>query len=474
MEEFLAGLDGAANCTLGSLGTSPRGHDLPWLLFTAEGLDSLAAARAIERPVVWCIGLQHGNEPAGGEGALALAHRLAAPPAGGGDLARLLDDVTVVIVPRLNPDGAAAFTRDTAAGMDANRDHILLSLPEVAALHAAAAELPPHVVLDLHEFGVAGRWPEKFGGIQAVDFMWMRATHPLVPPHATRLNEELLLPAIRQATRALGLTDHIYFTTATNDPDPTVATGGNASGISRNAFGLLGAASILLETRGVGIGADAFPRRVGTHVLAAEGLLRAVAGNARRVLGDIAAGRAAAAASREDLVVAHRVPIAPRTIPLLDPVTGEDKPVEVAFRDARRIEPTVVAPRPAGYALHGQGQSVLPGLVARGLDTCALPAGMPLDAESFAVTSHGQVDRRAINPDATLTATAARATLATPSGARFLPLRQEAAGVVVAALDPAAPGSFPGVGLIVPDAAGRLPLWRLPAGNGSPEACPVT
>jgi len=49
----------------------------------------------LHRPVVWLQGLQHGDEPAGGEAMLAIAERLAV-----GDLAPLLDRITVLIVPR--------------------------------------------------------------------------------------------------------------------------------------------------------------------------------------------------------------------------------------------------------------------------------------------------------------------------------------------------------------------------------------
>jgi hypothetical protein len=61
----------------------------------------------------------------------------------GGELAALLDRVTVVVVPRANPDGAAAFRRDTANGLDVNRDHLLQSTPEGRALGRVFVEYQP-------------------------------------------------------------------------------------------------------------------------------------------------------------------------------------------------------------------------------------------------------------------------------------------------------------------------------------------
>lgn len=163
MQRFIGTLGNATNLGIGSIGQSREGRDIPYLLFTAEGartLEEAARNRPADRPVVWLIGLHHGNEPAGGEGLLALARDLAT----GGELAELVQRETVVIVPRANPDGAEAFTRDTADKMDANRDHLLLTLPETRVLHAATGILPPDLVIDAHEFTVGGRWLSKFGG----------------------------------------------------------------------------------------------------------------------------------------------------------------------------------------------------------------------------------------------------------------------------------------------------------------------
>ena len=61
--------------------------------------------------MIWLIGQQHGNEPAGGEAMLALAAALSS-----GELEPLLGRISVVIVPRGNPDGAAADRRVLASG----------------------------------------------------------------------------------------------------------------------------------------------------------------------------------------------------------------------------------------------------------------------------------------------------------------------------------------------------------------------
>ena len=84
--------------------------------------------------------------------ALALAQRL-----GEGNLAGLLDAIDVIVVPRANPDGADAFKRTLANGIDANRDHTLQRTPEIRAIGALFNRYKPALVLDCHEFTVGGR-----------------------------------------------------------------------------------------------------------------------------------------------------------------------------------------------------------------------------------------------------------------------------------------------------------------------------
>ncbi|HEY4890999.1 MAG TPA: M14 family zinc carboxypeptidase, partial [Reyranella sp.] len=96
---FVTGLAGKSrHLRLASLGHSQQGRDLPLLYVTQEGLDDPVAIARLDRPVIWLIGQQHGNEPAGGEAMLAVAAALSS-----GELEPLLARLSVVIVPRGNP-----------------------------------------------------------------------------------------------------------------------------------------------------------------------------------------------------------------------------------------------------------------------------------------------------------------------------------------------------------------------------------
>src|SRR5258707_7262018 len=301
MTTFLATLArDSRHVRLTSLGRSTQGRDIPLLYVTREGLDDPAAIGRLGRPVIWLIGQQHGNEPAGGEAMLALAAALSS-----GELEPLLAQLSIVIVPRGNVDGAAADRRDLASGADPNRDHLLLNQPEVRALHAAMRTLPPDVVADHHEFSVAWRWVEKFGALQGPDVTILEATHPAVPRPLTDIAHSLYRPALEAAMARHGLSSHDYVTTNADRTDRSVSLGGNAPGIARNTFGLRGAVSYLIETLGVGIGLQSYQRRVSTHYLLAKAVLEVSAADPEGLLRRLSEARAAAQADRSDLIVSH-------------------------------------------------------------------------------------------------------------------------------------------------------------------------
>lgn len=461
---------------LGSLGRSQQGRDIPYLVFTAEGTFEPRAVTALDRPIVWLIGQQHGNEPAGGEAMLALSAALA-----DGELKPLLDRVTVVVVPRANPDGAAAFVRGAANGFDLNRDHLLLTLPETRGLHAKMAELPPDVVVDAHEFSVANRWIEKFNALQGMDAMLLHATHPAVPKATNALTETLFRPAMEAELTRHGLKPFWYYTTSFRPEDKTVSMGGNAPGISRNHFGLSGAVSFLIETRGVGVRMEAFQRRVATHYLAAKAALAAAAAQGGQVRAAVAEAKRAIAASRDDLIVGHRIATVKMTLPMIDPDTAADKPVEVDFRDSRQVTVTATRPRPAGYLIGPEGAAAVEALKTKGVLVCRLDDGDHIDVEAFRIAARKepmtQAERENINPERAVAVTLEPRKVAPASGSMFVPMAQPAAAIVAATLEPDSPGSHVGTGMTPVLPSGEAPIYRVPAGArvavapGAPDAC---
>lgn len=74
------------------------------------------------------------------------------------DADKLLKTFTFYAVPILNPDGALAYTRENASGVDLNRDFFNLTQPESNALFKVFKEVQPDYCYNLHDqrtiFGV--------------------------------------------------------------------------------------------------------------------------------------------------------------------------------------------------------------------------------------------------------------------------------------------------------------------------------
>jgi hypothetical protein len=409
--------------------------------------------------VIWMIGQQHGNEPAGGEAMLAVASALSS-----GELAPLLARVSVVIVPRGNPDGAAVDRRVLASSADPNRDHLLVSQPEVRALHQAMRRLPPDVVFDHHEFSVAWRWVEKFNGLQTSDVMILEATHPGVPRSLTDIARRLYRPALEAAMMRHGLSSHDYVTTDANMDDRLVSLGGNAPGIARNTFGLRGSVSYLIETRGVGIGLQSYQRRVATHYLLAKALLEASAAEGPGLRAAISATRQEAAVDRNPLVVSHKVARRPFDMQLIDPLSGAAKPTPVTLADSRTLVSIERRERPHGYLVLKGGSAAAERLVLNEVGACEV-----VDSGKFAVEAYDVQrmaseprNRESINPDQLVRVTVRPASIDVPQGALFVPMKQPAAGIVAAALEPDSPGSYLGVGVIpMNDNESEAPVYRV-------------
>jgi len=253
MMTFLHGLQRKApgNLQLRVIGESEEGRSIPMLVLSNAGVFTAPEVLRLNRPVVLLAGLQHGNEPAGGEVMLALAQELTIGP-----LKPLLDRITVVIVPRSNPDGAFYFTRSPGRGIDINRDHIKLDLPDTIALHKVINEFQPEVFVDAHEFSVATRWVQKFGKLLAYDLTFLYATNLNVAPELTALADKRFRTAIVRDVEKAGYTQHWYFTTSYNMEDKKVSMGGTSPDIGRNTAGLQNSISFLIETRGVGMEAQ--------------------------------------------------------------------------------------------------------------------------------------------------------------------------------------------------------------------------
>jgi hypothetical protein len=92
----------------------------------------------------------HGDEPSATPALLDLAHYLLShrdDP----DVAQVLEQLTLLLVPVLNPDGAEVYTRRNAQSIDVNRDALNLTTPEGQLLKRLRDEHRPVLGFNLHD-----------------------------------------------------------------------------------------------------------------------------------------------------------------------------------------------------------------------------------------------------------------------------------------------------------------------------------
>jgi hypothetical protein len=443
------GRAGSTTVTLRQVGSSQTGVPLEALHFSRAPvpLASTGATVRPPRPTVLLIGQQHGDEPAGCEALIVIAQELA----GGGKLAAVLDRIDVVILARANPDGAAAGKRVTASGIDANRDHLLLRTPEAQAQAQLVREFNPAVVVDAHEFSVLGRYVEKFGAVQRFDALIQYAMTANLPEFVAKASEEWFRQPMLQSLKAQGLSNEWYYTTSTDIADKKVSMGGVQPDTGRNVNGLRNGVSFLIETRGVGLGPAHLARRVHTQVTAIGSVLQSAAARADDLLKlrrFVDADVAAKACQGEVIVEAAATP-SEYNLQMLDPQTGADKTVNVAWDSALELSTVKRRARPCGYWLGADQTDAALRLRALGVQVKRLDEPGTLRGETYTELARDLAPRSDVRGSIADAGGALRvkvdlvpALLDVRSGSYYIGLDQPLANLVVAAMEPDTQNGF--------------------------------
>jgi dipeptidyl-peptidase 4 len=129
----------------------------------------------------------HGGETAGKEASQLIARDLVA-----GDLQHILDDVIVLFIPVLNPDGGEVLRRTNEEGFDLNRDYLKLQSQEVRALVTRVLnEWTPDIHVDTHH-----------GGAVPYTLTWQGTLNPAADAELRAYPYRHIFPRMRAALRA--------------------------------------------------------------------------------------------------------------------------------------------------------------------------------------------------------------------------------------------------------------------------------
>ncbi len=444
--------DGSARGTaieLLPIGVSQRGETIEALAFTRPYVPPAVAAAASgaaaslgRRPAVVVVAGQHGDEPAGTEALIVVARQLAE-----GRLDRVLEQLDVFLLPRANPDGAAMGQRGSADDSDLNRDHLLLRTPEAQAEAQLIRGVAPLVVLDLHEYPVdAALWTSRFGAVQRFDVLLQYATTANLPRFITKAAEEWFRAPLAASLIGAGFSTEWYHSIAVDPADRKVSMGGAGPQLGRNANGLKNAVSLLVETRGGGIGRTDFKRRVQAQLTAVTSVL----GSAATRAGDLARLRqfvdrdvAASACQGEGVIEAALTP-SEYALPMLDPQTGAIRRVTVAWDSALELRVVKSRPRACGYWIAASEAEAVRRLRLLGVEVLQLELAGEMRGETYRETGRDAP----VEGASRLRVQTLPVLLDIPAGSYFVSLEQPLANLAIAVLEPESPAGYAANGVI--------------------------
>ncbi len=282
LEAFITTLDDPKdNLYTYSIGLSYEGKNIPFIVATTDNIAGMTMEEAAEvirkdgKPTVMLHAMIHGNEPSATDGALATVAEL-----DGAYGKAWLPKVNVLIIPRVNCDGARNWTRGTKGFHDLNRDNMLVRQPETRAAHKVYNLFLPEVVLDMHEYGITGTYMSKVGFLDDAGITISGNGN-----NTPALNG--IMAEMMRYTESRGAEDGLryweYVQTGYSDQSPLHAS---------HYYALRGSANFLVEApSATGDKNTAYPRRVFTQFYTAKSLIEFAAANAERLCNIVAADR---------------------------------------------------------------------------------------------------------------------------------------------------------------------------------------
>ena len=372
-----------------NLGKSPKyGYDMPLVLFTRENVAGMTLAQAAEvicqngKPTIQYTAQCHSTEPASTEGALAMMVSLC------GDYGKVLDEVDIYIIPRINLDGAYEVTRKSpTTDEDMNRDYLFMHNVELRLITAAYNLFRPEVCIDGHEkwhrFNCAG---EDICTDMEVQTGAGALNHPA---NMTELTMKMALCALEKA-RSLGLRSHFYSKLAS-------AAGGSAGS---SYFGTRNSLSFLVETPGqVNLGMCCMERRVMGQYVLASSVIDYTVEHAAEIVATVRASRDFMKKSNpiyldEKLfVLEHGSTVTGSwSNPLLHVPSGEVVEENHTLDYKEHTEALATRPRATAYVLPeglAQEAEILRVAGNHGIDHYRLPAGSTVNLKQYIKTEAG-------------------------------------------------------------------------------------
>ncbi len=379
MLEFLQAVQAdSTDMLLTDFGETIESRVQPMAIFSRPMVTNPAEAMATGKPIVLLAANVHGGERTVREGLLIVIRELATA---GSDMNDLLDDLVVLTIPSINPDGFVRATRGNSRGIDLNRDYIKLEQPAMRNfVQNVLLSWYPHVFLDGHN-----------GGAYPYNICYQGPAHASSNQSITHLSDREIFPFIGAELEKEGFKAWYYsggneeaWRTAPTEPRISINYGGFI-----NCFGLLyesprqsrpdGAKSARIACRAL-IQYCAFnPEKIKMHVEIAR---RETVEMGQKAQGDIPVQ---IRTGPKDYKVSYEIAQGRGEEELIIQVTNADLMMEPI--------PTKTRPRPFAYILEPRAYKAVEMLKKQKIMVEVLQEDTEIDVEAYLMTG---LERRSV------------------------------------------------------------------------------
>jgi dipeptidyl-peptidase 4 len=416
--------------------------DRPFTLVTVSSDPILTPQDAIRsgKTIVLIANSVHGNETSGKEASQILARDLVA-----GDLRRILDDVVVLFVPILNPDGGEVRRRTNEEGFDMNRDYLKLESQEIHALVTKVMnEWTPDIHVDTHH-----------GGAVPYTLTWQGTLNPAADAELRAYPYQHIFPRMRQALRANGYDGFDYSGPQTVEGVPAWGSTSVEPRKHHVYTGLVNSIGILFETpagthrlRNDGRTLEEVPEQeryyhqVNGQVLGMRAVLEVAAERRNEIRALTTASRLRAIRNGATYDAADQVVLDYRLVSRgREEVWVRDEGTPLGYRPEQRevflkYEPTRTTSRPLGYVLPPSMARVLPLLRDHGITVQRFTRPTELELEVYHATEVRDTEYFQGHYLKAVTATKSTETVQVPAGAYYVPTAQSRGNLIAYLMEP--------------------------------------
>lgn len=198
MMEYLGKIKASSQeMVLSFFGKSVKGRELAYAVFSRPMVTNPFEAMTSGKPIVILDAGVHGNERVLRESILILIRELAEK---GSEMNALLDDLVVIMIPCLNPDGTENDKRRNANNNDINRDYIKLDEPETQGyVGNILQKWHPHIQIGGHN-----------GGSRPYNMCYLAPTNAAADPALSKICDDEIFPLIDKNLEAAGYKSFYY------------------------------------------------------------------------------------------------------------------------------------------------------------------------------------------------------------------------------------------------------------------------